>query len=153
VIRMSPDIPGLVQTSTNLAIISTGKKSIKVATSQRSSVASEIEEICTMVANVFELGGAEIEAGDGYPGWKPNLDSEILKIAKETYQSLSGKEPLTKAVHAGLECGILGEKFPGMDMVSFGPTMEAVHSPDERLHIDTVEKFWNYLLAILKNVN
>jgi dipeptidase D len=153
VIRMSPDIPGLVQTSTNLAIISTGKKSIKVATSQRSSVASEIEEICTMVANVFELGGAEIEAGDGYPGWKPNLDSEILKIAKETYQSLSGKEPLTKAVHAGLECGILGEKFPGMDMVSFGPTMEAVHSPDERLHIDTVEKFWNYLLAILKNVD
>jgi dipeptidase D len=153
VIRMSPDIQGLVQTSTNLAIISTGKKSIKVATSQRSSVASEIEEICAMVANVFELGGAEIEGGDGYPGWKPNLDSEILRIAKETYQSLYGKVPLIKAVHAGLECGILGERFPGMDMVSFGPTMEAVHSPEERLHIDTVERFWSYLLAILNNVN
>jgi len=152
VIRMSPDIPGLVQTSTNVAIVTTGKKSVQVATSQRSSVASEIVEICQMVANVFELGGAEIQGSDGYPGWKPNLDSAILKLAKETYQSLSGKEPAVKAVHAGLECGIIGERFPGMDMVSFGPSMEAVHSPEERLHIDTVEKFWNYLIAILKNV-
>lgn len=153
VIRMSPDIKGLVQTSTNLAIVSTGKKAVTVATSQRSSVASEIEDICQTVASVFELGGAGIQASDGYPGWKPDLDSEILKIAKDTYKALSGKEPLVKAVHAGLECGIIGEKFPGMDMVSFGPTMEAVHSPDEKLYIDTVEKFWNYLLAILKNVH
>jgi len=153
VIRMSPDIPGLVETSTNVAIISTGKKSISVATSQRSSVASEIDEICQMVANVFELGGAEAEASDGYPGWKPDLDSEILKIAKQTYQSLYGKEPEVKAVHAGLECGIIGERFPGMDMVSFGPTLQGVHSPDEKIYIDTVEKFWNYLLAILRNVN
>jgi dipeptidase D len=153
VIRMSPDIPGLVQTSTNVAIVTTGKKTVQIATSQRSSVASEILEICQMVASVFELGGAEIQGSDGYPGWKPNLDSAILKLAKETYQSLYGKEPAVKAVHAGLECGIIGEKFPGMDMVSFGPSMEAVHSPEERLHIDTVDKFWNYLLAILKNVN
>ncbi len=153
VIKMSPDIPGLVQTSTNVAIVSTGKKSISIATSQRSSVASEIDEICQMVANVFELGGAEFETSDGYPGWKPNLDSEILKIAKATYQSLYGKEPEVKAIHAGLECGIIGERFPGMDMVSFGPTLQGVHSPDEKLYIDTVEKFWNYLLAILKNVN
>jgi dipeptidase D len=153
VIRMSPDIPGLVQTSTNLAIVTTGKKSVMAATSQRSSVASEILEICQTVANIFELGGAEIEASAGYPGWKPNLDSEILKIAKETYKSLTGREPLVKAVHAGLECGIIGEKFPGMDMVSFGPSMEAVHSPEEKLYIDTVEKFWNYLLAILANTN
>lgn len=153
VIRMSPDIPGLVETSTNVAIIATGKKSISLATSQRSSVASEILEICQMVTHVFELGGAAVEGSDGYPGWKPNLDSEILKIAKGTYKSLTGKDPAVKAVHAGLECGIIGEKFPGMDMVSFGPTMQAVHSPDEKLYIDTVEKFWNYLLAILKNVN
>jgi dipeptidase D len=153
VIRMSPDIPGLVETSTNLAIISTGKKSITLATSQRSSVASEIDEICQTVASVFELGGAEVESSDGYPGWKPNLDSGILKIAKETYKALHGKEPEVKAVHAGLECGIIGEKFPGMDMVSFGPTLEGVHSPDEKIYIDSVEKFWNYLLAILKNLN
>jgi dipeptidase D len=153
VIKMSPDIPGLVQTSTNLAIISTGKKSISVATSQRSSVASEIDEICQMVANVFDLGGAEVASSDGYPGWKPNLDSEILKIAKETYKGLYGKEPEVKAVHAGLECGIIGEKFPGIDMVSFGPTLQAVHSPEEKIYIDTVDKFWTFLLAILKNVN
>ena len=153
VIKMSPDIPGLVQTSTNLAIVSTGLKSIRVATSQRSSVASEIDEICQAVANTFELGGAEAVIGEGYPGWKPNLESEILRIAVETYQSLAGKKPEVKAVHAGLECGIIGEKFPGMDMVSFGPTLQGVHSPDERIYIDTVEKFWNYLLAILKNVN
>jgi len=152
VIRMSPDIPGLVQTSTNLAIITTGTRSIKVATSQRSSAASEIEEICRTVADVFELGGAEVHASDGYPGWKPNLDSEILSIAKQTYKSLHGQEPAVKAVHAGLECGIIGERFPGMDMVSFGPTLSGVHSPEEKLYIDTVEKFWNYLLAILKNV-
>jgi dipeptidase D len=153
VIKMSPDIPGLVQTSTNLAIVATGRKSVTVATSQRSSVASEIDEICQTVANVFELGGAEAEASEGYPGWKPNLDSEILRIAKETYQSLYGKEPAVKAVHAGLECGIIGEKFPGIDMVSFGPTLQGVHSPEEKIYIDTVEKFWDYLLAILKNVN
>ena len=152
VIRMSPDIPGLVQTSTNLAIITTGRKSISVATSQRSSAASEIEEICQTVADVFEMGGAEVHSSDGYPGWKPNLDSEILMIAKQTYKSLYGKEPAVKAVHAGLECGIIGERFPGMDMVSFGPTLAGVHSPDEKLYIDTVEKFWNYLLAILRNV-
>jgi len=152
VIRMSPDIPGLVQTSTNLAIITTGTKSINVATSQRSSVASEIEEICRTVGDVFELGGAEVHASDGYPGWKPNLDSQILSIAKQTYKALYGQEPAVKAVHAGLECGIIGERFPGMDMVSFGPTLSGVHSPDEKLYIDTVEKFWSFLLAILKNV-
>ncbi len=153
VLKMSPDIPGLVQTSTNVAIVSTGKKSISVATSQRSSVASEIDEVCQMVANVFDLGGAEVEASDGYPGWKPNLDSEILKIALDTYQSLYGKRPEVKAVHAGLECGIIGERFPGMDMISFGPTLQGVHSPEEKIYIETVERFWEYLLAILKNVN
>jgi dipeptidase D len=152
VLKMSADIAGLVETSTNLAIIETGKKEIKVQTSQRSSVASEIEEAAQMVRAVFELGGAATSGSDGYPGWKPNMASPILKLARATYKSLFGKDPQIKAVHAGLECGIIGEKYPGMDMVSFGPTMREVHSPNEHLYIDTVEKFYTFLLGILKNV-
>ena len=152
VLKMSADIPGLVETSTNLAIIQTGKKAILVQTSQRSSVGSEIDEAAQMVRAVFELGGATVTGSDGYPGWKPNTASPILGVAKSTYQSLYGREPEVKAVHAGLECGIIGEKYPGMDMVSFGPTLEGVHSPDEKIYIDTVDKFWTFLLAMLKNV-
>jgi dipeptidase D len=151
VIKMSADIPGLVETSTNVAVINTTQRAIVLATSQRSSVASEIDEVCQSVKAVFDLGDAKVEQSDGYPGWKPNLDSPILKVAKATYKLLAGKEPEVKAIHAGLECGIIGEKYPGMDMISFGPTLEAVHSPDEKIYIDTVEKFWNFLLAILKN--
>jgi dipeptidase D len=153
VTKMSADIPGLVETSTNVASIITLEKEILIATSQRSSVASEILEICESVANIFELGSATVKQSDGYPGWKPDMSSAILKTAKETYKQLYGKEPAVKAIHAGLECGIIGERFPGMDMVSFGPTLEGVHSPDEKIYIDTVEKFWKFLLAILKNVN
>jgi dipeptidase D len=153
VIKMSAEIPGLVETSTNVAVIKTHKKGVEMATSQRSSVASEILEICQTVGSVFELGGAKVRTTDGYPGWKPNLDSAILKVAKSTYQSLYGKEPAVKAIHAGLECGIIGERVSGMDMVSFGPTLEGVHSPDEKIYIDTVEKYWKFLLAILKNVD
>jgi dipeptidase D len=153
VMKMSAEIPGLVETSTNVAVIETGKKGITLATSQRSSVASEIDEICDTVRTIMELGGATVEQGDGYPGWKPNLASPILKLAKRTYRELYGTEPAVKAIHAGLECGIIGERVPGMDMLSFGPTLQGVHSPDEKIIIDTVEKFWNYLLAILKNVS
>jgi dipeptidase D len=153
VIKMSADIAGLVETSTNVAVIETGKKTITLATSQRSSVASEIAEICDTVKAVMEMGGAEVSQGDGYPGWKPNLDSPILKLAKKTYQDLYGKEPAVKAIHAGLECGIIGERQPGIDMLSFGPSMTGVHSPDEKLFVDSVPKFWSFLLAILKNVN
>jgi dipeptidase D len=152
VIKMSADISGLVETSTNVAIIKTDAKSVTLITSQRSSVASEIDEIVHTVASILQLGGADAETSDGYPGWKPNMDSMILKFAKDTYKDITGKKPEVKAIHAGLECGIIGEKYPGMDMVSFGPTLEGVHSPDEKIHIDTVEKFWNFLLAILKNV-
>ncbi len=152
VIKMSADIPGLVETSTNVAMITTGTKTISLATSQRSSVASEIVEINDSVRAVFELGGAAATGSDGYPGWKPNLESPILQLAQATYRALTGSEPAVKAVHAGLECGIIGEKYPGMDMVSFGPTLQGVHSPDEKIYIDTVEKFWNFLLALLKNV-
>jgi dipeptidase D len=152
VMKMSADISGLVETSTNVGVIKSDKKVISLATSQRSSVASEIDEVCQTVRHVFELGLAEVKQSDGYPGWKPNLESEILKLAKETYRSIWGKEPAVKAIHAGLECGIIGEKCPGMDMVSFGPTLEAVHSPDEKIYIDSVEKFWDFLMALLKNV-
>jgi dipeptidase D len=152
VMKMSSDIPGLVETSTNVAVVATDKKAISMVTSQRSSVASEIKEIAQTVHAVFELGGAEVKTSDGYPGWKPDLESPILKVAKDTYQALYGKTPEVKAVHAGLECGIIGEKYPGMDMVSFGPTMSGVHSPDEKLDIPSVQKFYDFLLAILKNV-
>lgn len=152
VIKMSSDIPGLVETSTNVATIKTTKKAVEMATSQRSSVASENLDICQTVHAIFTLGGAEACHTDGYPGWKPDLNSPILKVAKQTYKVLYGKEPEVKAIHAGLECGIIGERYPGMDMLSFGPTLEMVHSPEERIHIDTVEKYWTFLLGILKNV-
>ncbi len=153
VLKMSADIPGLVETSTNVAAIHTTARTIAIPTSQRSSVASELDEACVTVRAIFEMGGAAAPTSDGYPGWKPDLGSAILKTAKSTYKSLYGKEPEVKAIHAGLECGIIGERYPGMDMVSFGPTLEGVHSPDERIHIDTVPKFWDFLLGILKAVN
>lgn len=150
VIKMSSDIPDLVETSTNLAIVNVEKESTRIVTSQRSSVASEIEEICQSVASLFRLSGGEVRQTDGYPGWKPNLASPVLQTCISTYKALRGKEPEIKAIHAGLECGLIGEKFPGMDMISIGPTMEGVHSPDERLHIDTVEPFWVFLTTVLK---
>ncbi len=152
VLKMSADIPGLVETSTNLAIIQTDKKAVAVFTSQRSSVASEIEEAALTVRAVLELAGAKVTGSDGYPGWKPDMASPIHKLARDTYKRLYGKDPEIKAVHAGLECGIIGEKYPGMDMVSFGPTMREVHSPDEHLYINTVGKFYDFLLGILKSV-
>ena len=151
VMKMSAEIPGLVETSTNVAVITTGSRSIQMVTSQRSSVASEIDEICHSVGSILELSGAAVSAGDGYPAWTPNMDSPVLKLARETYRSLFGKEPEVKAIHAGLECGIIGEKVPGIDMVSMGPTLEMVHSPEERMHIESVGRYWSFLLAILKN--
>jgi dipeptidase D len=153
VIKMSADISGLVETSTNVAVIKTVKDTIRIATSQRSSVASEISDIAQSVSFVFELGGAEVSHTDAYPGWKPNMDSPILNAAKSAFRALYGKDPEVKAIHAGLECGIIGERIPGMDMVSLGPTLEGVHSPDEKIYIDTVERFWNFLLEILKRVD
>jgi dipeptidase D len=153
VIKMSADIPGLVETSTNLAVITTGRKSVSITTSQRSSVESERDEIAGAVRAVLELGGATTSGSDGYAGWKPNLASPILKTAITTYQRLHGKEPEVKAIHAGLECGIIGDKYPGMDMLSFGPSVEGGHSPDEKIYVDSVQPYWNYLLAILEAVS
>ncbi len=152
VTKMSPDIPGLTESSTNLATITTDEKVVTVVTSQRSSVASEIIDVVEMVHSVFNLAGAKTERTDGYPGWKPNVNSEVLAVAKKTYEKLFNKEPEVKAIHAGLECGIISEKYPQMDMISFGPTMFGVHSPDEKMEIDSIPKFWDFLTNILKNV-
>lgn len=152
VIKMSNDIPGLVETSNNLAVVETNGKNINMVTSQRSSVASEIVDITNMVSSVLALGGAELSYGDGYPGWKPDVDSDILKVFKSTFKRMYGKEPEVTAIHAGLECGIIKEKYPEMDMISFGPTMFGVHSPDEKLQISTVPEFWNQLVNSLKNI-
>lgn len=152
VLKMSADIPGLVETSTNLATLVMTENTIEIGTSQRSSVESEIEDAVTMVSCVFELGGAEVETSDGYPGWKPDLKSEIVNITKDAYTSLYGKVPEVKAIHAGLECGIIKEKYPEMDMVSFGPTITGAHSPDEQVNIASVEKFWFHLLKVLETV-
>jgi dipeptidase D len=152
VIAMSPEIPGLVRTSTNLAKITTSKKSIVIETSQRSSVASEKTETIQMAHALFDLAGATIEHGDGYPGWKANLSSPLLRTAQKVYFSLFNTPPQVKAVHAGLECGIIGEKYPEMDMISIGPTLEMVHSPEERVHIDSVKKYLDFLVKILASL-
>jgi len=151
VIKMSADIPGLVETSTNLATINFEDKII-VGTSQRSSVESEKEDVVVMNRCVFLLANAEVKHGDGYPGWKPDINSEILKVMKEVYKNKYGSEPEVKAIHAGLECGIIKEKYPSMDMISFGPTIMGAHSPDERVQISTVQKFYDLLLDVLKNI-
>jgi dipeptidase D len=153
VIAMSKDICDLVETSTNLASIRFFEGNIiEVVTSQRSSVDSAKTDIADMVTSVFEQAGAVVKQGDGYPGWKPNKDSEILKVSEESYKRLFGKEPIVRAIHAGLECGLFLEKYPGLDMVSFGPTLRNVHSPDEKINIATVDKYWQHLLDVLKNI-
>ena len=152
VYAMSQDIPGLVETSSNLASIKQKEGKIEVVTSQRSSILSSRKDMSQMVASAFVLGGAEVSTGDGYPGWKPNPASEILNIAKESYERLFHTEPKVKAIHAGLECGLFLEKYPTLDMVSFGPTLRGVHSPDERMLIPTVEKFWKHLLDVLAHI-
>ena len=153
VMRMSDAIAGLVETSTNLAVVKMQSGKLCIVTFQRSSVASALREVAASIAAIFELGDVEVENSEAYPGWKPNMDSEILKIARAAWRDLSGAEPEVTAVHAGLECGVIGDKIHGMDMISFGPTMTGVHSPDEKLHIDTVERFWNFLREILRRVS
>ncbi len=153
VIAMSEEIPGLVETSTNLATVTAEDSVLRIGTSQRSSIESSKKNIARAVRAVFELSGAEVSVGDGYPGWQPNMDSEILKLSKEVFTTMFDKEPEIKAVHAGLECGILAEKYPGLDMVSFGPTIEGAHSPDERVNIADVEKFYNLLKSILVEIS
>ena len=152
VIAWSAEIPNFVETSTNLASIKTLEDTIIITTSQRSSVESAKDDICNMVASTFKLTGAEIKHTDGYPGWTPNPNSEIVDITSETYRELFKEEPKVLAIHAGLECGLIGAVYPEMDMISYGPTIKGAHSPDERLKIDTVEKFWNLTLEVLRRI-
>ncbi len=152
VFAVSQDLDWLVETSTNLASIRLEGNHVTATTSQRSSIGSACTNMASVVRAAFELGGAEVLTNEGYPGWKLNPNSEIVKIAKESYVSLFGKEPKILAIHAGLECGLFSEKYPHLDMVSFGPTLRGVHSPDERLLIPTVQMVWDHLLDILKRV-
>lgn len=149
--RMSPDIPNLVQSSTNLAIVETRPEEVFVLTSQRSSIETEKMGVVGRVCATFTLGGAVSKSSDGYPGWQPNVNSEILNVSKEIYKKLFGHEAKIEAIHAGLECGLVGEKYPGMDMLSIGPNLKDVHSPDEKVQISSVERIYNLLLEILKH--
>lgn len=152
VIRMSNDMEGLVETSTNLAIVKSGNFKVEVQCLLRSSVETAKKDLAEMMESVFTLAGAQIKFDGAYPGWKPNPKSEILETMKEVYNNTYGKIPEIKAIHAGLECGLLGAVYPKWDMISFGPTIRSPHSPDEKVKIDTVEKFWNYLVETLKNI-
>ena len=142
----------MVETSNNVASVATSENEINIVTSQRSNVMSNLENETNTVKAAFELAGAEIKMSDGYPAWKMNPDSKLTKVAVESYKKLFGKEPIVKGIHAGLECGLFSERYPNLDMVSFGPTLRDVHTPDERLYIPTVQMVWDHLLDILKNV-
>lgn len=153
VIGMSHDIEGLVETSTNLASVKMKEDStILIGTSQRSSIESCKIAVANQVAATFLLAGAKVTHGDGYPGWAPNPDSKILKVAQESYKRLFNKDAKIMAIHAGLECGLFLEKYPNLDMISFGPTLRDVHSPNERIEINTVGLWWTHLLELLKSI-
>ena len=152
VYRMSPDIPNLVETSNNIAKISVDKGKIHVACLTRSSSESSKNDLTNALTSCFELAGFKVELSGSYPGWQPNVNSEILKVLTHLYENLFGKKAKVEACHAGLECGILGQNYPLMDMISFGPTIKGAHSPDERVSITSVQKFWKFLVQILKNI-
>jgi len=153
VFAMSYKVPGMVETSNNLASIRFFENNeIFITTSQRSDVDGEKYNIANMVGIAFSASGAEIEHTEGYPGWEPNPNSEIVKISVDSYERIFNQTPVVRSIHAGLECGLFLEKYPNLDMVSFGPTLRDVHSPDERINIETVDKFWKHLVDILKNI-
>lgn len=152
VLKMSFDIKGLVETSTNFAIIETKEKEVEIATSQRSSVSSGLIWASDILKSLGKIAKAKVEQSKGYPGWKPNPSSPLLQKLSKTFKNFFGKEPMLKAIHAGLECGIIGEHYDGIDMVSIGPQIENVHSPSERVHIESVERFYNFLKEILKDL-
>ncbi len=149
--KMSIDIPGLVQTSTNLAAAHIDGNQLKVITSQRSSVVSELHAMAEKVEAAFFLGSFDVEHHGEYPGWKPNLKSHILDVSLESYRKLFKKDPEVKAIHAGLECGLFLEKFPDLDMISFGPTLRGVHAPGEKLELESLEKFVAHLQDVVVN--
>lgn len=152
VLAMSREIENFVETSTNLASIKIKDNKFHIVTSQRSSVESALQAAAKRVESCLRLVGAEVEHTDGYPGWAPNTDSEILNVVVDSYERLFGKKPIVRAIHAGLECGLIGKKYPKMDMISYGPTLRGVHSPDEKMDIKTLQMFWEHTLDILKNI-
>lgn len=152
VFAMSQDLDWLVETSSNLASVRKEDGKVVINSSQRSSVASARENMSATVRAVFELAGARVVTNEGYPGWKMNPNSALLKVAVDSYRRLFSAEPKILAIHAGLECGLFSEKYPHLDMISVGPTLRGVHSPDERLHIPSVQKVWDHLLDMLVNI-
>jgi len=150
--KMSYDIPDLVETSTNLASIKLNEQNALIHLSTRSSINTSLQDLRDRIHAIADLSNAKVTEDDPYPGWKPDLDSKLLKLSKKVFKNMFGKEPKVEAIHAGLECGIIGEKFPGMDMISIGPTLKYPHSPEEQLHVSTVDKTYKYVLEILKNV-
>ena len=143
---------GMVETSSNIASVHTLDNEITILSSQRSNVMSNLDNMCNTIVATFELAGAEAHSSDGYPAWKMRPESKLTEIVVETYKELFGKAPIVRGIHAGLECGLFSERYPNLDMVSFGPTLRSVHTPDERLHIPTVDMVWRHLLLILKRL-
>jgi dipeptidase D len=152
VLAMSREVPGLVETSNNLAVVSTESDKVIVHVSYRSSVMPALYAVRRQVASIFLLVGAEVQVEDAYPGWKPNPNSPIVQQTSRVYERLFGAKPELKAIHAGLECGLLIEKVPGMDVVSIGPQIENAHSPEERVQISSVQKFYKHLAAVLEEL-
>jgi dipeptidase D len=154
VMKWSDDLQGLVETSTNLASVKFRENNIiEITTSQRSSIESAKRDIADRVCTIFESLGAKVKHSDGYPGWKPNPDSEIVRLTAECYLDLFQTKPVIRAIHAGLECGLFLNKYPHLDMISFGPTIKGAHSPDERLHIESTSKYWKLLLEVLGRIS
>ncbi len=143
---------GMVETSSNIASIHTSDTTIDILSSQRSNVMSNLDNMCYTIQAAFELAGAEVVSGEGYPAWKMRADSKLQEIVVASYKKLFKKKPVVRGIHAGLECGLFSERYPNLDMVSFGPTLRFVHTPDERLHIPTVQMVWDHLLDVLKNI-
>ncbi|MFC1627513.1 aminoacyl-histidine dipeptidase [Gemmatimonadota bacterium] len=152
VLAMSRDVPGLVETSNNLAVVKCSGENIQITTSTRSSVMPALRTMTAQIRSVFELAGARVEDVGGYPGWEPDPDSHLLKIGKKVFVEVFNKEPHVKAIHAGLECGLIGEKFPGMDMISFGPEIRSPHAPGEKVQISSVANTWILLKAFLADL-
>ena len=152
VYRMSPDIPNLVETSNNIASVSVEGGKIEIKCLTRSSSESSKLDLANSLKATFELMGCEVSFSGDYPGWTPNMDSKILKVLTSIYERLNHSKPHVAACHAGLECGILGQNYPDLDMISFGPNIKGAHSPDERAQISSVQKYWKFVLEILKEI-
>ena len=151
-ICQDPALNGMVETSSNIASIETKETEINIVSSQRSNVMSNLDNMCATIGACFTLAGAEVKHSDGYPAWKMRQNSELQKIVIESYKKLFHKDPIVRGIHAGLECGLFSERYPNLDMVSFGPTLRFVHTPEERLHIPTVQMVWDHLIDVLKNI-